>query len=133
MLPPARDFKRAYDGDEGPNTGGMGSYAPVTGIDLDEIVATCVAPVLAELARRGAPFVGTLFVGLMLTPDGPKVLEYNCRFGDPETQSVLPLVAGDLLPALVAAAGGSLAGVALDVRCGQRRHGRLDCGCLSRV
>ena len=118
VLPPARDFKRAYDGDEGPNTGGMGSYAPVTGIDLDEIVATCVAPVLAELARRGAPFVGTLFVGLMLTPDGPKVLEYNCRFGDPETQSVLPLVEGDLLPALVAAAGGSLAGVALDVGAG---------------
>jgi phosphoribosylamine--glycine ligase len=115
VLPPARDFKRAFDGDEGPNTGGMGSYAPVSGIDLDEIVATCVAPVLAELARRGAPFVGTLFVGLMLTPDGPKVLEYNCRFGDPETQSVVPLVEGDLLAALGAAAGGSLAGVSLEL------------------
>ena len=117
-LPPARDYKRAFDGDEGPNTGGMGSYAPVSGIELDELVATCVAPVLAELARRGTPFVGTLFVGLMLTPDGPKVLEYNCRFGDPETQSVLPLVEGDLLAVLVAAAGGSLAGVSLEVGAG---------------
>ena len=85
---------------------------------MDEVVATCVAPVLAELARRGTPFVGTLFVGLMLTPDGPKVLEYNCRFGDPETQSVLPLVEGDLLAALVAAAGGSLAGVSLELGAG---------------
>ena len=72
-----------------------------------------VRPVLAELASRGSPFVGTLFVGLMLTPDGPRVLEYNCRFGDPETQSVLPLVEGDLLAALAAAAAGSLAGVTL--------------------
>jgi phosphoribosylamine--glycine ligase len=112
-LPPARDFKRAYDGDVGPNTGGMGSFAPVTDVDVDALVATSVEPVLAELARRGAPFVGTLFVGLMLTPDGPRVLEYNCRFGDPETQSVLPLVDGDLLAALAAAASGSLDGVSL--------------------
>jgi phosphoribosylamine--glycine ligase len=114
-LAPSRDFKRAYDGDEGPNTGGMGSYAPVLDVesDLDELVGTCIQPVLGELAGRGAPFVGTLYAGLMLTPDGPRVLEYNCRFGDPETQSVLPLVAGDLLAALTAAASGSLAGVAL--------------------
>jgi phosphoribosylamine--glycine ligase len=112
-LPPARDFKRAYDGDLGPNTGGMGSFAPVSDVDADALVATSVEPVLAELARRGAPFVGTLFVGLMLTADGPRVLEYNCRFGDPETQSVLPLVAGDLLAALAAAASGSLDGVSL--------------------
>ena len=112
-LPPARDFKRAYDGDLGPNTGGMGSFAPVTNVDVDALVANSVEPVLAELARRGAPFVGTLFVGLMLTADGPRVLEYNCRFGDPETQSVVPLVAGDLLAALAAAASGSLDGVSL--------------------
>jgi phosphoribosylamine--glycine ligase len=115
-LAPARDYKRAFDGDHGPNTGGMGSFAPVPGLEeglVDEIVETCVRPVLRELARRGAPFVGTLFVGLMLTPDGPRVLEYNCRFGDPETQSVLPLVGGDLLSALAAAANGSLAGFSL--------------------
>jgi phosphoribosylamine--glycine ligase len=116
VLAPSRDFKRAYDGDEGPNTGGMGSFAPVPDIDdaaLDGLVETCIRPVLGELARRGSPFVGTLFAGLMLTADGPRVLEYNCRFGDPETQSVLPLVDGDLLAALAAAASGSLSGVAL--------------------
>jgi phosphoribosylamine--glycine ligase len=115
-LAPARDFKRAYDGDAGPNTGGMGSFAPVAEIDdaaLAGIVDDTVRPVLAELASRGSPFVGTLFAGLMLTPDGPRVVEYNCRFGDPETQSVLPLVEGDLLAALGAAAAGSLAGVTL--------------------
>jgi len=115
-LAPARDYKRAYDGDEGPNTGGMGSFAPVPDMDdeaLDRALETCVRPALAELARRGTPFVGTLFAGLMLTSDGPRVLEYNCRFGDPETQSVLPLVDGDLLTALAAAAAGSLHGVEL--------------------
>ena len=118
-LAPARDYKRAFDGDEGPNTGGMGSFAPVPGVapdELDELVDISVRPVLRELAARGAPFVGTLFVGLMLTADGPRVLEYNCRFGDPETQSVLPLVDGDLLAALAAAAAGSLAGVHLGRR-----------------
>jgi phosphoribosylamine--glycine ligase len=121
LLAPSRDFKRAYDGDEGPNTGGMGSYAPVTEIDervAAELVETCIRPVLGELVRRGSPFVGTLYAGLMLTADGPRVLEYNCRFGDPETQSVLPLVEGDLLAALAAAASGSLAGVALGRRGG---------------
>ena len=115
-LAPARDFKRAYDGDEGPNTGGMGSFAPTAELDddaLEGLVETCVRPVLVELLRRGAPFVGTLFAGLMLTAGGPRVLEYNCRFGDPETQSVLPLVDGDLLGALAAAARGSLAGAPL--------------------
>ena len=87
--------------------------------DLDDdllalLLETCVRPTLAELARRGTPFVGTLFAGLMLAADGPRVLEFNCRFGDPETQSVLPLVDGDLLVALAAAASGSLAGVSLD-------------------
>jgi phosphoribosylamine--glycine ligase len=115
-LAPARDFKRAYDGDTGPNTGGMGSFAPVPDVDdvlLDALLERCVRPTLAELARRGTPFVGTLFAGLILTADGPRVLEFNCRFGDPETQSVLPLVGGDLLGALAAAAGGSLAGTTL--------------------
>jgi phosphoribosylamine--glycine ligase len=115
-LAPARDFKRAYDGDTGPNTGGMGSFAPVPDVDesmLESLLATCVRPTLAELARRGTPFVGTLFAGLILTADGPRVLEFNCRFGDPETQSILPLVDGDLLGALTAAASGSLAGVTL--------------------
>ena len=95
-----------------------GRIAPVVGVDVDEVVTTCVSPVLSELARRGTPFVGTLFVGLMLTADGPRVLEYNCRFGDPETQSVLPLVEGDLLTALAAAAGGSLGGVSLALGAG---------------
>ena len=115
-LAPSRDFKRAFDGDEGANTGGMGSFAPVPDVGddaLEGLVETCIQPVLGELARRGHPFVGTLFAGLMLTVDGPRVLEYNCRFGDPETQSVLPLVDGDLLAALAAAASGSLAGVVL--------------------
>jgi phosphoribosylamine---glycine ligase len=115
-LAAAQDFKRAYDGDLGPNTGGMGSYSPVPGIgdaELEEMVAATVAPVLGELARRGTPFVGVLFAGLMLTPDGPRVLEYNCRFGDPETQSVLPLVEGDLGLALAAAAASDLTGIEL--------------------
>ncbi len=116
-LPPARDYKRAYDGDAGPNTGGMGAYAPVPELDADlvaELVAQVHRPVLAELARRGRPFVGLLYAGLMLTADGPRVLEFNCRFGDPETEAVLPLVAGDLLEALAAAARGELAGASLE-------------------
>ncbi len=131
-LAPSRDYKRAFDGDEGPNTGGMGSFAPVPDAGDDVLgwaVETCIRPVLRELARRGTPFVGTLFAGLMLTPDGPRVLEYNCRFGDPETQSVLPLVDGDLLTALVAAATGSLAGVAL----GPARRVRGDGRCRRRL
>jgi phosphoribosylamine--glycine ligase len=112
----AKDYKRAFDGDEGPNTGGMGSYAPVPGLDASECEALVNAvhrPVLAELERRGASFAGLLFAGLMLTDEGPRVLEFNCRFGDPESQSVLPLLEGDLLEALAAAAAGELAGVEL--------------------
>ena len=112
-LPVAQDFKRAEDGDVGPNTGGMGSFAPVPGFDAEAIEAlvdlTC-RPILAELAERDHPFIGTLFAGLMLTADGPRVLEYNCRFGDPETQSLMPLVEGDLLEALAACAAGDLGG-----------------------
>ena len=120
-LVPAQDFKRAYDGDTGPNTGGMGSYAPVPGLgeaEVAELVDTIHRPVLDELARRGTPFVGLLYAGLMLTGDGPRVLEFNCRFGDPETQSVLPLVRGDLAQALAAATVGELAGVALELAAG---------------
>ena len=116
-LAPAQDFKRAFDGDEGPNTGGMGAYAPVPGVapgDVDELVERIVRPVLAALADRGAPFVGCLYAGLMLTDAGPRVLEFNCRFGDPETQVVAPLAGGDVLQALAAAAGGDLRGARLD-------------------
>jgi len=117
-LVPARDYKRAYDGDEGPNTGGMGAFAPVPGLgrsEIEALVGLVHRPVLAELARRGTPFVGLLYAGLMITESGPKVLEFNCRFGDPETQAVLPLVEGDLLEALAAAAGGELAGASLEI------------------
>jgi len=116
-LPVAQDFKRAEDGDVGSNTGGMGSFAPVPGFDaeaIESLVDLTCRPILTELAERDHPFIGTLFAGLMQTPDGPRVLEYNCRFGDPETQSLMPLVDGDLLEALAACAAGDLAGVRLE-------------------
>jgi phosphoribosylamine--glycine ligase len=110
-LPVARDFKRVGDGDAGPNTGGMGSYSPVSDAPTaEELLEAVHRPVLEELARRGTPFVGCLYAGLMLTADGPRVLEFNCRFGDPETQSVLPRLGGDLLAALSAAASGEPGG-----------------------
>jgi phosphoribosylamine---glycine ligase len=112
-LLPAQDFKRAFDGDEGPNTGGMGAFAPVPGIgaaDAAELTSTIHEPVLLELERRGAPFAGLLYAGLMLTPAGPRVLEFNCRFGDPETQALLPLVEADLVAVLAAAAQGDAGG-----------------------
>jgi phosphoribosylamine---glycine ligase len=117
-LPVVQDFKRAEDGNLGPNTGGMGSYSPVPGfhtVEIEELLDTIHRPVLAELAARGAPFTGVLFAGLMLTDDGPRVLEFNCRFGDPETQSLLPRLEGDLLGAFAAAAAGDLSGVDLHV------------------
>jgi phosphoribosylamine--glycine ligase len=110
-LAPAKDFKRIGEGDTGPNTGGMGSYSPVPRLretEVDELVDTIHRPVLSELARRGTPFTGLLYAGLMLTDDGPYVLEFNCRFGDPETQSIVPRLEGDLLEALTDAAAGSL-------------------------
>jgi phosphoribosylamine--glycine ligase len=113
-LASARDYKRIGEGDTGPNTGGMGSFSPVPGVpDLDELVDAVHRPVAAELARRGAPFTGLLYAGLMLTPEGPRVIEFNCRFGDPETQAVLPRLDGDLLAALAATAQGELAGTSL--------------------
>jgi phosphoribosylamine--glycine ligase len=107
-LAPAQDSKRLRDGDEGPNTGGMGSYSPTPFLrpeEVEELVDLVHRPVLAELAARGTPFVGLLYAGLMLTDDGPRVLEFNCRFGDPETQAILPRLEGDLLAALSGAAG----------------------------
>ncbi len=112
-LPAAQDYKRVGDGDTGPNTGGMGCYSPFPGVSerVAEIVETVHRPVIAELASRGSPFVGVLYAGIFLTDDGPLVFEFNCRFGDPETQVILPRIDGDLLPALAAAAGGDLAGI----------------------
>ena len=110
-LAPARDYKRVGDGDTGPNTGGMGAFSPVAGVAgaaVEELLETVHRPVLAELAARGRAFVGLLYAGLMLTEAGPKVLEFNCRFGDPETQAILPRIEGDLLEALAAAASGDL-------------------------
>jgi phosphoribosylamine--glycine ligase len=114
-LPPARDAKRLLDGDEGPNTGGMGAYSPVPFVsdhDAGELCERIHRPVVAELARREAPFVGLLYAGLMLTENGPRVLEFNCRFGDPETQAILPRVQGDLLDLLERTATGGLASLA---------------------
>ena len=114
-LASAQDYKRIFDGDRGPNTGGMGSYSPVPTVDdarACEICATVHQPVLDVLARRGSPFHGILYAGLMMTADGPKVLEFNVRFGDPETQAVLPRLRSDLLELLEAATEpGGLAGV----------------------
>lgn len=110
-LAPARDFKRAREGDAGPNTGGMGAYSPPAGVDdalVAELTDSVLRPALGELARRGLQYRGVLYAGMMLTPDGPRVLEFNARFGDPETQVVLPRLTSDLVPLLLAAALGDL-------------------------
>jgi phosphoribosylamine--glycine ligase len=102
-LASAQDYKRIFDGDQGPNTGGMGSYSPVPAIDEARARQICAAvhqPVLDELARRGMPFRGVLYAGLMMTASGPRVLEFNVRFGDPETQAILPRLESDLLELL---------------------------------
>ena len=102
-FPPARDYKRIGDGDTGPNTGGIGSFSPLPDVadeQAPEILETVHLPVLRELARRGTPFQGLLYAGLMQTGDGLRVIEFNCRFGDPETQSILPRLESDLLPLL---------------------------------
>jgi phosphoribosylamine---glycine ligase len=99
-LAPAQDYKRIFDGDRGPNTGGMGSYSPVTGLEaeaVEEIVDGVHLPIVELMARRGEPFRGVLYAGLMMTSDGPRVLEFNVRFGDPETQAVLARLRSDLL------------------------------------
>ena len=114
-LAPAQDYKRIADGDRGPNTGGMGSYSPVPGVGPDEVQslgASVHQPILDELRRRGTPFHGVLYAGLMMTASGPKVLEFNARFGDPETQAVLPRLRSDLLELLEGSSRpGGLAGV----------------------
>ena len=108
-LPAAQDHKTIFDDDRGPNTGGMGAYSPapvmdeaMTGRVMDEIVT----PTLAAMAKEGAPYAGVLFVGLMIGPDGPRVVEFNCRFGDPECQAILPRLDGDVLPVFEAVAAG---------------------------
>ena len=111
-LMPAQDFKRVGDNDEGPNTGGMGAYAPLPWAPanlVERVMTETVRPTLAEMRKRGTPFAGLLYVGLALTPDGPKVIEFNARFGDPETQVVLALLATPLGGLLRAAATGTLA------------------------
>jgi phosphoribosylamine--glycine ligase len=110
-LQPARDYKRLLDRDAGPNTGGMGCYSPVEGIDDDLVDWTTVnvaLPTLSELASRDIDYTGFLYVGLMLTSDGPKVLEFNCRLGDPETEVLMPRITSDLLEVLKAAANEGL-------------------------
>ncbi len=104
-LVPARDYKRIFDNDEGPNTGGMGAFSPVPEVlagQIEEISAQVHQPIVDEMARRGAPFHGILYAGLMLTADGVKVLEYNTRFGDPETQALLPRLTSDLTALMLA-------------------------------
>jgi phosphoribosylamine--glycine ligase len=113
-LIPAQDFKRIHDGDEGPNTGGMGAYTPLTWVPddlVDEVTRTVLQPTVDEMARRGAPFAGLLYAGLALTPRGVRVVEFNARFGDPETQVLLPLLDSPLSPLLLGAATGTLADV----------------------
>jgi len=112
-LAAARDHKRLEDGDRGPNTGGMGAVSPprdATPALIDEVVRTILQPTVRELAARGTPFRGALYAGLMLTARGPRVLEFNCRLGDPEAQAILPRLRGDPLPLLLASAQGGLAG-----------------------
>ena len=113
----AQDHKRVGDGDTGPNTGGMGAYSPasiMTPALIDETMNTIVKPTLAAMARRGAPYRGVLYAGLMLTPEGPKLVEYNARFGDPECQVLMLRLKSDIVPALEAAASGSVANMTLE-------------------
>ena len=117
VMPAAQDHKRLLDGDRGPNTGGMGAFVPspvATGALIDEVADRIIRPTLDALGEAGTPYRGVIYFGLMLTDDGPKVLEINCRLGDPETQAVLPLLESDLYEVMVACATGSLDGVAVD-------------------
>ncbi len=114
---PAQDYKRVGDGDSGPNTGGMGSYSPVPSCPpalVDQITADVLEPMVEECARRGEPFVGALYAGLALTSSGPRVIEFNARFGDPETQALLPRLDSDFGELCVASARGELAGMKVE-------------------
>jgi phosphoribosylamine--glycine ligase len=125
VLPSAEDHKRAFDGDRGPNTGGMGAFSPsplVTGAMAGRILETIVFPTLRGLAAEGRPYRGFLYCGLMITDDGPKVIEFNARMGDPEAQVVMPGLAGELLPHLWNAAGGRIESGTLETR-GDRHVG----------
>jgi phosphoribosylamine--glycine ligase len=111
ILPAAQDHKRIFDGDKGKNTGGMGAYAPTPFVnkeDLEKIIEIVIKPTLKGMKKNGSPFIGCLYCGLMMTNSGPKVVEFNCRFGDPETQVVLPLLKGDFLELLYSAACGEI-------------------------
>ena len=117
MFPSSQDHKRVYDQDKGPNTGGMGTVAPLPWVNqnmMDEIANTVVAPTLEYLRQTGAPFVGLLYPGIMLTKDGPKVIEFNSRFGDPETQSYMRLLKTDLLDILEASVEGRLRDIKIE-------------------
>jgi phosphoribosylamine--glycine ligase len=117
MLAAAQDHKRVFDGDRGPNTGGMGAFSPTPSVTAEvaaRIEREVVLPAVRELARRGQPFRGALYAGLMLTRTGPRVVEFNARFGDPETQPTLLRLRGDIVPALLGAARGDLSGVELE-------------------
>jgi len=111
LLPPSQDHKKIFNGDKGPNTGGMGAYAPVSFLSqeiYDKIQNSIVIPTLSAMKRLGREFSGLLYFGLIITENGPKVIEYNCRFGDPETQAVLPLLEGDFAQLLFSVASGKL-------------------------
>lgn len=117
-LPVSQDHKRVFDGDRGPNTGGMGAYSPVPAFSdelIDEILATCLIPTAEALVQRGTPYQGVLYGGYLLTEQGIRTLEYNCRFGDPEAQVILPRLGGDFGEVLLAAATGRLDSVELEI------------------
>jgi phosphoribosylamine--glycine ligase len=121
LMPAAQDHKRIFDGDQGPNTGGMGAYAPaplMTPALLDEVQRTVLQPTIDGLAAEGIPYVGVIYAGIMLTADGPKTLEFNCRFGDPETQVILPLLESDLAEVIEACLDGRLAEIVVRWRAG---------------
>ena len=118
-LPIAQDHKRIGEGDTGPNTGGMGAYAPASiGYDADDLTATFIQPIVDHFAAAGSPYIGVLYAGLMLTVDGPRLIEFNCRFGDPEAQAVLPLLDSDLAEVAMACCAGTLSELSLTIRDG---------------
>jgi len=121
LLPPARDYKRAFEGDKGPNTGGMGSYCPLPDVNnplLAEIKERIILPTLRGMEAWGEPYRGVLYAGIMITKDGPKLLEYNARFGDPETQSQVRLLKTDILDVVEACANGTLGNLSIETHAG---------------